>query len=101
MPKKTYGKTKSGVEITDELIEQYVAEAEQGYDVEKLKVRRGRPLLGRAPATTFAVRLDPDLRSALDERAERHGVSAAEVVRQALRHFLSVDEKPGSGRPRF
>ncbi|MDE0805905.1 MAG: CopG family transcriptional regulator, partial [Acidimicrobiales bacterium] len=71
MPKKTYGKTKSGVEITDELIEQYVAEAEQGFDLDKLKARRGRPRLRSAPATTFAVRLDPDLRSALDERAER------------------------------
>lgn len=90
MAKKTYGKTKSGVEITDELIEQYVAEAEQGYDLDKLKVRRGRPLLGRAPASTFAVRLDPDLRAALDARAERDGVSSAEVVRRALRLFLSA-----------
>lgn len=98
MPKKTYGKTKSGVEITDELIEQYVAEAEQGFDLDKLKARRGRPRLRSAPATTFAVRLDPDLRSALDERAERDGVSAAAVVRQALRRFLGVAEKPGSGR---
>lgn len=90
MPKKTYGKTKSGVEITDELIEQYVAEAEKGYDLEKLKVRRGRPLLGRAPATTFAVRLDPDLRTALDEHAEREGVSGAEVMRRALRQHLRI-----------
>ena len=89
MPKKTtYGKTKSGVEITDELIEQYVAEAEQGYDLDKLQIRRGRPLLGRAPGTTFAVRLDPDLRAALDERATRDGVSAAAVVRAALRDHL-------------
>lgn len=88
MPKKTYGTTKSGVEITDELIEQYVAEAEQGYDLDKLVARRGRPLLGRAPATTFPVRLDPDLRAALDERAQLDGVSSAEVVRQALRRFL-------------
>lgn len=88
MPEKTYGKTKNGVEITDELIEQYVAEAERGYDLDKLQARRGRPLLGRAPATTFAVRLDPDLRLALDDRARTEGVSAAEVVRRALRTFL-------------
>jgi CRISPR-associated endonuclease/helicase Cas3 len=90
MPKKTYGKTKTGVEITDELIEQYVAEAEQGYDLDTLTVRRGRPRLGRAPATTFAVRLDPDLRTALDERAKNDGVSGAEVVREALRRFLDA-----------
>lgn len=90
MPKKIYGKTKDGLEITDKLIEQYLAEAEKGYDLDKLVARRGRPLLGRAPATTFAVRLDPDLRAALDARAERDGVSAAEVLRRALRLFLST-----------
>lgn len=89
MPKKSYGKTKSGVEITDELIEQYVAEAERGFDLDKLKVRRGRPLLGRGPASTFAVRLDPDLRNALDRRALQDGISSAEVVRRALRRHLA------------
>lgn len=89
MPKKkSYGKTKSGVEITDELIEQYVAEAEQGYDLDKPKSRRGRPLLGTSPARTFAVRLDPDLRMALDRRADQDGVSSAEVVRRALVTYL-------------
>lgn len=89
MPKNIYGKTKSGVEITDELIEQYVAEAEHGYDLDKLKVRRGRPLLGRTPAKTFAVRLDPDLRAALDERAQMDGVTSAEVLRRAVRVHLA------------
>lgn len=91
MAKKTYGKTKSGVEITDELIEQYVAEAERGYDLDKLKVRRGRPLLGRAPATTFAGRLDPELRAALEGRARHEDCPASEIVREALRRHLGRD----------
>lgn len=90
MPKKkSYGRTKSGVEITDELIEQYVAEAEEGLDLDKLRPR-GRPRMGAAPAKSFPVRLDPNLRAALDERAERDGRPAAAVVRDALRHFLEA-----------
>lgn len=85
--KKIYGKTKSGIEITDELIEQYVAEAEEGLDLDKLRPR-GRPRMGAAPAKSFPVRLDPELRAALDERAEYDGRPAAEIVREALRRFL-------------
>lgn len=87
--KKSYGKTKSGVEITDELIEQYVAEAEEGLDLDKLRPR-GRPRMGTAPAKSFPVRLDPDLRAALDDRAERDERSASEIVREALRRYLDA-----------
>jgi predicted DNA-binding protein len=87
--KKSYGKTKSGVEITDELIEQYVAEAEEGLDLDKLRPR-GRPRMGAAPAKSFPVRLDPDLRAALDERAEHDGRPASEVIREALRQYLDA-----------
>lgn len=87
--KKIYGKTKSGVEITDELIEKYVAEAEEGLDLDKLRPR-GRPRLGAAPAKSFPVRLDPDLRAALDNRAKHDGRPASEVVREALRRFLDA-----------
>lgn len=90
MPKKIYGKTKDGVDITDELIEEYAAEAERGYDLDKLEIRRGRPLIGRATASTFAVRLDPELRSALDLRAADEGRPASEIVRQALRAYLGT-----------
>jgi hypothetical protein len=88
--KKIYGTTKSGKPITDELIEEYVAEAERGYDLDKLEIVRGRPLIGSAPAKPFPVRLDPDLRAALDERAEHDGRPASEVVREALRQYLDA-----------
>jgi len=88
--KRSYGKSESGIEITDELIEQYVAEAEAGYDLDRLKVVRGRPLIGSAPAKSYPVRLDPELRAALDERAKASGEPAAEIVRTALRRYLGT-----------
>lgn len=88
--KKIYGTTKDGTPITDELIEEYVAEAERGYDLDKLEIVRGRPLIGSAPAKSFPVRLDPELRAALDERSDRDGRPASEIVRDALRFYLDA-----------
>lgn len=88
-PEKIYGRTKSGLDITDELIEKYVAEAEAGLDLSKLRVR-GRPRMGSAPAKSFPVRLDPALRQSLDDRAAKDAKPAAEVVREALRIYLTA-----------
>ena len=88
--KSTYGTTASGKAITDELIEQFATEAEEGYDLDKLEIVRGRPLMGSAPARSFPVRLDPELRAALDDRAKRDGRTASEIVRQALRQFFDA-----------
>jgi predicted DNA-binding protein len=88
--KKTYGTTKDGKPITEELIEEYVAEAERGYDLDQLKVVRGRPPMGSAPAKSFPVRLDPELRAALDERADSDGRPASEIIREALRQYLDA-----------
>lgn len=87
--KKVYGRTRSGKEITEELIQEWVAEAEAGYDLDRLRVR-GRPRIGSAPARTFPVRLDPELRLALDHRAAEEDRPAAEVVRDALRRYLAA-----------
>ena len=87
--KKIYGHTSDGTPITDELIEEYVAEAEAGYDLDKLKPR-GRPRIGAAPAKSFPVRLEPSLRSELDARATAEGTPAAEIVRRALRLYLRL-----------
>ncbi|MCB1258462.1 MAG: ribbon-helix-helix protein, CopG family [Microthrixaceae bacterium] len=46
--------------------------------------------MGSAPARSFPVRLDPELRAALDDRAKRDGRTASEIVRQALRQFLDA-----------
>ena len=87
--KKTYGTTRSGRIIDDELIEELAAEAERGYDVDEILRRRGgRPSMGSGPATVESVRLDPELRQALVERAERDNESTSSVIRKALRGYL-------------
>lgn len=89
--KKTYGKTASGVPITDDLIKELAAKAEAGFDVEEtLRRRRGRPSLGSGPAKVESVRLDPDLREALAMRAQRDGEATSSVIRKALRQYLAL-----------
>jgi hypothetical protein len=50
--------------------------------------KRGRPTLGSSPASVESVRLDPELRAQLVERAEETGTTPSEVIREALRRFL-------------
>ncbi len=88
--KKSYGVSRTGVELTEAVIAKKVEEAEAGLDVTKLRPRRGRPPLGSAAADSFPVRLDPELRRALDDRAAADDITASEVMRKALRRFLDV-----------
>ena len=91
MPKKTHGTTASGAPITDELVAELVEKAEVGYDVDELLRRRGgRPPIGSAAATVESVRLDPELRNALAQRAERDHETTSSVIRQALRKYLDM-----------
>lgn len=90
MPEKSHGRSKVGVELTDEVLERMADEAEEGLDVTKLRRRPGRPAMGSAPADTFPVRLEPELRRALDERAAEDDTTASEIVREALRRYLKV-----------
>jgi hypothetical protein len=84
-------RTKSGKVLTDADIEALADEAERGYDIEMLKSRRrGRPMLGAAPAEVVPVRLDPDLKAAVETRAEEDHTTTSEIIRQALRRFLDV-----------
>jgi predicted transcriptional regulator len=46
--------------------------------------------MGAGPAEPFPVRLDPELRKALDERAAAEHTTASEVVREALRRYLEA-----------
>lgn len=88
---RVHGHTRSGLPITDGDVEALAAEAEAGYDVDELiarRPRRGRPLLGSGPASVESVRLDPELRRELAERAEAEGATTSEMIREALRRFL-------------
>jgi hypothetical protein len=91
MAKKTHGKTASGKPITDDLVESLARKAEAGYDAdETLRRRGGRPPIGSAPASVESVRLDPGLRRALAERAERDRETTSSVIRKALRKYLEA-----------
>jgi hypothetical protein len=88
---RVYGHTRSGQPITDTDVQALAAEAEAGYDVDRLiarRPRRGRPALGSAPASVESVRLDPELRLELLQRARSEGTTTSEIIREALRRFL-------------
>lgn len=89
---RVYGHTTSGRPITDAEVEALATEAEAGYNVDELIARRGkrrRPALGSEPASIESVRLDPELREKLAERAQATGTSTSEIIRDALREFLA------------
>lgn len=91
MARKKYGKTASGKSIDDELVERLVQKAEAGFDVEQtLRRRGGRPPIGSAAAEVESVRLEPELREALAERAARDRETTSAVIRKALRRYLEV-----------
>lgn len=84
-------RTKTGKVVTDTDIDAMADEAEKGYDVDTLKARRrGRPLLGSAPAEVVPVRLEPELKEAVDARAAAEHLSTSEIIRRALRKYLDV-----------
>jgi hypothetical protein len=88
--KKTYGRSKSGVELTDDVLQKMADEAEAGLDITNLKRRPGRPPMGSGPADTLPVRLEPELRKAVDDRAAHDHTTASDIVREALRRYLKV-----------
>ena len=89
-PKKH--RTRSGRTLTDEDIDAIACEVEEtDYDVEALKTRRrGRPPMGSGPADVVPVRIDPELREAIEARAEADHTTTSEIIREALRRFLDV-----------
>lgn len=87
---KKHGRTKGGVELTDDVLDRMAGEAEAGLDVATLRRRPGRPAMGSGPADSVPVRLDPELRKALDERSSAENTTASDVVREALRRYLKV-----------
>ena len=91
MTEPIHGHTRSGKPITDADVQRLADEAEYGYDIDAVIARRGkrgRPALGSAPASVESVRLDPELRDQLTERARVDGTTTSEVIRKALRDYL-------------
>lgn len=83
--------TRSGRVLSDDDIEALADEAERDPDVEELRARRrGRPLLGSGPAEVVPVRLDPELKAAVEGRAASEHTSTSEIIREALRRYLGA-----------
>ena len=82
--------TSRGKPITEADIERMAAEAEGGYDLSKLRPRGGRPPMGSGPAEVVPVRLDPELRAAVEARANADDTTTSEIIREALRRYLHV-----------
>jgi len=87
---KSFGRSKAGVELTDEVLERMADEAGAGLDLARLRRRPGRPAMGSGPADALPVRLDPELRKAVDDRAAADHTTASDVVREALRRYLKA-----------
>lgn len=85
-------RTKSGRTLSEQDVDAIADEVEhKEYDVDALKARRrGRPLMGAAPADVVPVRIDPELRAAIAARAEADHTTTSEIIREALRRFLDV-----------
>lgn len=91
MARETFGKTASGEPITDDLVDELAEKAAAGFDVDEIVRRRGgRPSIGAAAATVESVRLNPELRKALVERARRDHETTSAVIRKALQKYLDA-----------
>ena len=88
----TARRTKSGRILSDADIDALAEEVESAaYDIETLKARRrGRPAMGSGPADVVPVRIDPELKAAVENRAKRDQTTTSEIIRKALRRFLDV-----------
>ncbi|QCV96900.1 ribbon-helix-helix protein, CopG family [Acidipropionibacterium acidipropionici] len=75
----------NGRPVTEDQIAEWAAEAEAGYDVEKLRRRgRGRPGRGAQPSQVVAVRLTPDELAEVDEKAAAAHKTRSAYIRDVL-----------------
>jgi hypothetical protein len=82
-------RSKTGVEITDQLADKLADEAEVGYDLTDAK-RVGRRSLsgntGASPRVNF--RMTAELQARAQARAEREGKTVSEIAREALERYV-------------
>jgi type I restriction enzyme, R subunit len=78
-------RTRSGRVLTESDLNAFASEAEAGYDPDTFLPSAPR---SRARAEVVPVRLPPELKAAVESRAEAELTSVSEVVRGALRAFL-------------
>lgn len=73
-----------GREVSEAEIDQWVEEAEAGYDIEELQARMGRPARGTEASQVVPVRLSAEELAAVMARAEREHLNRSEAIRAAL-----------------
>jgi hypothetical protein len=82
-------KAKTGETMDENFWRRAEEKADAGLDPSRLRRRVGRPTLGDEPAGLTAVRLPPEVRRALDDRAAEEHTSSSEVIRRALEQYLA------------
>ncbi len=80
-------KTINGKPVSEEQIDAWVAEAENGYDVETLR-RRGRKPRSEDAAKVISIRLSPGEIADLDKYATANGWSRSQAIREALKNAI-------------
>ncbi|MGH9071310.1 MAG: ribbon-helix-helix protein, CopG family [Acidimicrobiales bacterium] len=106
----SYGRTRGGEVVTDEVADRWAAEAEteEYHDLVNEVVERrpgrvvtdpagldrlrrgGRPRLGAGQSVQVRIRLAPESAAALDAAVERSGRRRSEIVRDALLAYLGA-----------
>jgi hypothetical protein len=85
----SHGRTADGTWISDDDVEAFADEAEQGYDAEAIRRRRGgRRPIGSSASSVESVRLDPELKRELLLRAAHEHISVSEAIRRAIGQYL-------------
>lgn len=79
-----------GQHVSEQQIDQWVAEAETGYDPAWLKKRMGRPARSEHAAKVVPVRLTEAELQAVMARAEREHLNRSEAIRQALAQWATA-----------
>lgn len=79
-----------GREVDEPRVDEWVAEAEAGYDVDELRTRWGRAPRGTAASQVVPVRLTAEELAAVMARADREGLNRSEAIRAALDAWARV-----------
>lgn len=78
-----------GREVPEEQVDAWVAEAESGYDVNRLR-KRGRPPRAGDAAQVVPVRFTDEEMAALMQRADREHLNRSEAIRRAVEDWASL-----------
>lgn len=79
-----------GREVSEAEVDQWVEEAEAGYDPEALKTRMGRPARGAEASQVVPVRLTTEELEAIMARAAREHLNRSEAIRAALKSWANA-----------